>query len=223
MPKILIVEDDKDLCLMLSDGLSAQGYLVEMTHTGLEGRDLLLFYQYDLAILDWDLPGISGVEILKELRNKGGQAPVLFLTGKSSVADKETGLDTGADDYLTKPFAMKELLARVRSLLRRPQGYAGSTLSAGDLELDTALHKVSRNGAELKLLPKEFSLLEFFMRHKGQVFTAEAVLNRVWSTESESSPESFRTCLKRLRQKIDQEGQPSLIEYVHGLGYRMNS
>lgn len=222
MSKILIVEDDKDLCLMLSDGLEAQGHAAELVHTGNEGRERVLFYEFDLVILDWDLPGIKGIDILKEMRERGKLAPVLMLTGKSDISEKEAGLDTGADDYLTKPFSMKELLARVRSLLRRPQGYTGTILSAGNLSLDPVLFKVTRDGAELKLLPKEFSLLEFFMRHKGQVFTAEAVLNRVWTTESESSPESFRTCLKRLRQKIDSEGQPSLIEYVHGLGYRMN-
>ncbi len=223
MAKILLVEDDRDLCCMISDGLSAEKHTVEMVHEGLEGRDRLLGFEYDLVILDWELPGLSGVEILKEMRNKGRQAPVLMLTGKSSISEKETGLDSGADDYLTKPFSMKELLARIRAILRRPTGYSGTVLKSGDLSLDPVLHKLSRNGEEIKLLPKELALLEFFMRHKGQVFTAEAVLNRVWSSESEASPDSFRTCLKRLRQKIDVDGADSVIEYVHGLGYRIKS
>jgi DNA-binding response OmpR family regulator len=193
-----------------------------MVHTGGEGRDRLLYYEYDLVILDWELPQLSGVEILKEMRSRGGSIPVLMLTGRSALNEKELGLDSGADDYLTKPFAMKELLARIRALLRRLPGYSGTQLAAGDLVLDTALHKLTRHGEEIKLLPKELSLLEFFMRHKGQVFTAEAVLNRVWSSESEASPDSFRTCLKRLRQKIDRDGSESVIEYVHGLGYRMS-
>lgn len=221
MAKILIVEDDKDLAMIVSDSLSAS-HVVDMVHVGDEGRDRLLFYEYDMAILDWELPKMSGVEILKAVRQSGKNIPVLMLTGKDSVAEKELGLDTGADDYLTKPFEMKELQARVRALLRRQQAFLGTQLSCGNIVLDPALHKVTRNGEELKLLPKELALLEFFMRHPGQVFTADAVLNRVWSSESEASPESFRTCLKRLRQKID-VSDDSIIEYVHGLGYRIKA
>lgn len=223
MAKILLVEDDRDLCCMISDALGAQTHTVEMVHTGTEGRERLLCFQYDAVILDWELPGVSGVDVLKEARNRGNTTPVLMLTGKSATNEKELGLDSGADDYLTKPFAMREFQARIRAILRRPLGYSGTLLTSGDLSLDPVLHKLTRNGQEIKLLPKELSLLEFFMRHKGQVFSAEAVLNRVWSSESEASPESFRTCLKRLRQKIDRDGEQSVIEYVHGLGYRMNT
>lgn len=222
MAKILLVEDDRDLCTVISDSLEAQSHTMEMVHTGTEGRERILCFEYDLVILDWDLPKISGIEILREMRDKGCGAHVLMLTGKSETSEKEIGLDYGADDYLTKPFALKELQARIRALLRRPQGFTGTQLSACNLLLDPNLHKLSRNGEEIKLLPKEFALLEFFMRHKGQIFTAEAVLNRVWSSESEASPESFRTCLKRLRQKIDLEGKESIIEYVNGLGYRIS-
>jgi DNA-binding response OmpR family regulator len=218
MAKILLVEDDCDLCRMISDALEAEKHVVDMVHNGDEGRNRLLYYEYDLVVLDWQLPRASAVEILQEMRSRGGVTPVIMLTGKSALAEKEVGLDSGADDYLTKPFAMKELQARIRG----PQGYSGNKLTAGDLELDTVLHRLTRNGEEIKLLPKELSLLEFFFRHKGQVFTAEAVLNGVWSSESGASPGSFRTCLKRLRQKIDREGDASLIEYVHGLGYRVN-
>lgn len=222
MAKILLVEDDKDLCAMIEDALVSQQHTVEMVHTGMDARDRLLTFNYDAVILDWNLPGLTGVSVLKELRERGNATPVIMLTGKSASEEKEIGLDTGADDYLTKPFSMRELQARIRALLRRPQGFTGTVLTAGDLTLDPVLRKVSRNGTELKLLPKEIALLEFFMRHKGQLFTAEAVLNRVWSSESEASPDSFRTCLKRLRQKIDQDGNESIIEYVHGLGYRLN-
>jgi OmpR-family two-component system manganese-sensing response regulator len=222
MAKLLLIEDDKDLCAMIEDALIAHQHTVEMVHTGAEGRERLLTFNYDAVILDWNLPGMTGVSVLKELRDSGNSTPVIMLTGKSATEEKELGLDTGADDYLTKPFSMRELQARIRALLRRPTGYAGTTLTAGDLELDPVLRKVTRNGQELKLLPKEIALLEFFMRHKGQLFTAEAVLNRVWSSESEASPDSFRTCLKRLRQKVDADGKESIIEYVHGLGYRMN-
>ena len=220
MAKILIVEDDRDLCTIVSDSLGAQSHTVDMVHCGEEGRDRLLYYEYDLAILDWELPKMTGVQILKELRDSGNVMPILMLTGKKDTDEKSLGLDTGADDYLTKPFEMKELQSRVRALLRRPQTFLSTQLQVSGLTLDTGSHKVTRDGQEIKLLPKELSLLEFFMRHPGQVFTAEAVLNRVWSSESEASPESFRTCLKRLRQKIDASDE-SIIEYVHGLGYRL--
>lgn len=221
MAKILIVEDDVDLSCIITDILAQQNYLVEVVNTGKEGNEQLQFYQFDLVVLDWNLPGMSGVEICKEFRARGGTTPVIMLTGKGGLQDKEAGLDAGADDYLTKPFEMRELLARVRALLRRPIGYTDNVLKAGEIVLEPTIHRVTRNEEEIHLLPKEFALLEFFMRHKGQVFTAEAVLNRVWPSESNSTPESFRTCLKRLRQKIDLEGQPSIIEHVPGLGYRM--
>lgn len=222
MAKILLVEDDRDLSLIVSDSLSAHSHVVDMVHAGDEGLDRLLYYDYDLVVLDWELPKMNGVQILKEIRAKGKTVPVIMLTGKKSGDEKEQGLDSGADDYLTKPFEMKELQARVRALLRRPQAFLGTQLRCGNIVLDPQAYKVTRDGEELKLLPKEIALLEFFMRHPGQVFTAEAVLNRVWSSESEASPESFRTCLKRLRQKID-VGDESIIEYVHGLGYRIKS
>jgi DNA-binding response OmpR family regulator len=223
MAKILLVEDDKDLALIVSDSLMGQNHLVEMVHTGPEGQEQLRFYQFDLIVLDWDLPKLSGIEICKEFRSRGGKTPVLMLTGKGAINDKEQGLDAGADDYLTKPFDIKELAARVRALLRRPIGYAPSTLKAGTIELDPSVFKVMRDGQEVRLLPKEFALLEFLMRHKGQVFNTEAILNRVWASESDASPEAFRTCLKRLRQKIDVEGTPSIIITVQGLGYRIDS
>jgi DNA-binding response OmpR family regulator len=223
MAKILLVEDDRDLTTIISDSLTAQNYQVEIVHTGTDGRERILFYDYDLIILDWDLPGVTGVELCKDFRDRGRKTPVIMLTGKGALREKEEGLDAGADDYLTKPFEMRELQARVRALLRRPVGYTDNVLKAGDLVLEPTLFRVTRGGEELRLLPREFALLEFFLRHKGQAFTAEEILNRVWPSESESSPESFRTCLKRLRQKTDVDGQPSIIEHVHGLGYRIDS
>lgn len=222
MAKILLVEDDKDLAHIVSDLLAGQNHLVEMVHTGRDGEEQLRFYQFDLVILDWDLPNISGVEICKDFRARGGKTAIIMLTGKGASNDKEQGLDSGADDYLTKPFDLKELAARVRALLRRPAGYAPTKLTARNVELDPAIFKVTRDGEEIRLLPKEFALLEFLMRHKGQVFNAESILNRVWASESDATPEAFRTCLKRLRQKIDVAGQPSIITTVQGLGYRVS-
>jgi DNA-binding response OmpR family regulator len=223
MAKILLVEDDSDLTVIIEDALTLQKHMVEVASTGPDGRERLLFYEYDLVILDWELPGgLSGVDICKEYRSRGGLTPVIMLTGKDAVREKEAGLDAGADDYLTKPFEMRELQARLRALLRRPTGYADNDLTVGDFLLQPSVFRLTRKGEEIRLLPKEFALLEFFMRHKGQSFSAEAILNRVWPSDSDATPESFRTCLKRLRQKVDIDGQPSLIEHVHGLGYRIN-
>jgi DNA-binding response OmpR family regulator len=223
MAKILIVEDDKDLSSLVSDKLGAQHHLVEQAFEGGDGAERLRFYKYDLIILDWDLPQISGVEICHEFREKGGVTPVLMLTGKGAVKDKERGLDAGADDYLTKPFAMEELAARVRALLRRPTGYAPAVLQARNIELDPVTFKVKRDGVELKLQPKEFALLEFLMRHRDQLFTAEAILDRVWKSESDASSETLRTTIKRMRQKLDVDGQPSIITTVKGLGYKVEA
>jgi DNA-binding response OmpR family regulator len=223
MAKILIVEDDRDLSSLVSDKLAAQHHLVEQAFEGKDGEERLRFYKYDLLILDWDLPQISGVEICRQFRQHGGVTPILMLTGKGATSDKEAGLDAGADDYLTKPFAMEELAARVRALLRRPVGYAPTLLSARNVELDPVAFKVMRDGKEIKLLPKEFALLEFLMRHKDQVFSAEAIIDRVWKSESDSTNESVRTTVKRLRQKIDVEGKPSLISNVFGVGYKIEA
>ncbi|HEY9712601.1 MAG TPA: response regulator transcription factor, partial [Chroococcales cyanobacterium] len=181
----------------------------------------LQFYEYDLVVLDWQLPGLEGVDILKEFRSGGGITPVIMLTGKNSISDKETGFDSGADDYLTKPFHMKELSARVRALLRRPSTFVGNVLKAGQLELDPGNFKATKNGAEIKLQPKEFSLLEFFMRHPNQVFNTDTLLNRVWASESDATSDALTTTIKRLRKKIDAEGERSFLTTVHGVGYKM--
>lgn len=222
MSKVLLVEDDLVTCDMVRDWLEHELYTVEAAHTGEEALDLMKLYQYDIVVLDWGLPGKSGVEILSRFRADGGTTPVLILTGKRSVGEKEEGLDAGADDYLTKPFELKELSARVRALLRRPIAFSGSILQAGSLALEPNSFKVTRGGAEIALLPKEFALLEFLMRHPGQVFSAEAILDRVWTSESEASPETIRTYIKRLRKKLDVEGQPSILGTVHGVGYKLD-
>jgi len=223
MSKILLVEDDKVLAEMVTDWLTHEHYQVDCLHSGRDGLDRLKFYSYDLVILDWDLPELSGIDILKEYRDKGGATPVLMLTGKSTVDEKLVGLDSGADDYLTKPFHMKELSARLRSLLRRPQAMHANLLKARNLELDATLYRVTKDGVEIELLPKEFALLEFLMRHPNQVFSAEALLDRVWKADSDATTEAIRSCFKRLRKKIDVDDGEPILKNVHGVGYKLQA
>lgn len=224
MPKILIVEDDPGLQKTVRDWLTFEHHMVETASNGRDGLEKIQVYEYDLVILDWELPEMTGVEILREIRRRGSSMPVLMLTGKSSVNDKEEGLDAGADDYLTKPFHMKELSARVRSVLRRAGGNVANTLKVQDVELDPAGFRATRAGREIQLLPKEFALLEFLMRHANQVFSAEALLSRVWASESEVSVDAISTCVKRLRKKLDEPGsKDSFIRTVHGVGYKVES
>jgi DNA-binding response OmpR family regulator len=220
--KILVVEDDVSLCNAINDYLALEHHKTEFINDGHEAMQRLKVYGYDLIILDWELPKASGVEILRDFRSRGGTTLVLMLTGRSAIGDKEVGLDAGADDYLTKPFHAKELAARVRALLRRPQMLTGTVLKVGNLSLDLTNYLVKRGDSEIRLLPKEFTLLEFMMRHPNRVFAAEALLNRVWSDESDATPGALTTCIGRLRKKIDLEGKPSLIRTVHGVGYTLD-
>lgn len=220
MAKILFVEDDEGLAESVSDWLRSQHYVVDIVDNGSEGWDRLRLYQYDVAILDWQLPGMSGLEICREYRKSGGQTPILMLTGKGEIQEKEAGLDSGADDYLTKPFDVKELAARLRSLLRRPPVTRTTILKARDIELDPVAIKVTRSGVTIDLPQKEFALLEFFMRHPNQLFSAEALLDRVWSSESEATVDALKSCLKRLRKKLE-TGEEEILKNVHGVGYKL--
>jgi DNA-binding response OmpR family regulator len=221
MAKILVVEDDEDLAGSLRDWLESERHLTEVANDGQVALDHLNIYKYDVIILDWDLPNMTGIEVLKNFRARGGSTPVIMLTGKDRLADKELGFECGADDYLTKPFHVKELSARIKAIMRRPATMTGNTLKVAYIELDPSAHKVWREGAEIDLLPKEFALLEFFMRNTGQLFSPESILNRVWHSESDSTIESVYTYIKRLRAKIDIDKKHSLIKTVYGLGYRM--
>lgn len=217
MTKILIVDDDKGLANLVEQTLVHENYEVAVAFDGREAREKFFDTNCDLIILDWQLPDASGIGLLQEYRRANGHLPVLMLTGKDAVEDKETGLDSGADDYLTKPFSVKELTARVRALLRRPSDVLTNDLTAGDFVLDRKLQKVKFKGQSVKLLPKEFQLLEFLMRHPNQVFSGDELLNRVWSSESESTLEATKSTIKRLRKKIDPDG--TFIRTVHGVGF----
>lgn len=221
MAKVLLVEDDQDLVSRITKWLSLERYSVESVGNGREALELLRESTYDFIILDWHIPELSGIETCRYYRATGGTTPVLMLTGKSDIADKEAGLDAGADDYLTKPFHPRELCARLRALGRRPAQRLGDELKVGNLTLDLTKFQLHRNGVEVDLLPLEFALLEFFMRNPGRVFGADILLERVWPVNSEASPEAVRTCIKTLRRKIDVDGETSLIKTVHGVGYKL--
>lgn len=223
MAKIVVVEDDKDLVNLIKGILSVERHTIDSVHDGHEALAIIQMHPYDLVILDWMLPGRTGTEICKDYRARGGAAPILMLTAKSTIDDRAEGLDSGADDYLTKPFHPKEFTARVRALLRRPQAVMAKTMKAADIELDPSQIKVFKANKEIHLLPKEFALLELFLRYPTQVFSAEALLDRVWNTDSSASLDTVRTYIKTLRKKIDTNSKDSLIRTVHGVGYSLSN
>ncbi|MBX9568290.1 MAG: response regulator transcription factor [Candidatus Obscuribacterales bacterium] len=219
MARVLLVEDDKDLAQVIDELMKSENHILKTVHDGDEGSKVIAEDSFDLMILDWNLPGKTGLELCAEFRKAGGKTPVLMMTGKGEVNDKELGLDTGADDYVTKPFEMRELAARVRALLRRRVIESKSTvISSGNVSIDPTRHKAFVGGEEVKLLPKEFALLEFFMRHPSHVFSSEALMNQVWKSEADASDQVVRQCLMRLRKKVDRDGD--LIKTVHGVGYK---
>jgi DNA-binding response OmpR family regulator len=221
LSKVLIVEDDISIANVVKDALSDNKYNVDMVHNGADARAYLSSVQYDLIIFDWQLPDCSGIELCNEFRAGGGAAPVLFLTGRNTVPDRITGLDSGADDYLTKPFDVRELLSRVRALLRRPPSVTYKTIKTRNIELDPVNHTVTMAGGELKLYPKEFSLLELFMRSPQRVFSPDDLLSKVWPTDSDASIETVRTTILRLRQKVEADPENPLIRTIRGVGYRL--
>ncbi len=223
MSKILLVEDELDLLELTAIALSARGYSVQKCSSGDEALGMLRVYKFDLVILDWMMPDITGIELLKYYRDMGGNLPVLMLTAKASAEDKELGLDSGADDYLTKPFEIKELAARVRALLRRPSSVSSTLLEFGNIRIDPASCRVEKAGVEIHLRPKVYDLLIFFMRHPDQVFTAEALIERVWMDDSTASPDTVRTHIKLVRQSVHMDGAPQLIETIRGKGYILKS
>src|SRR5579883_3219299 len=212
MSKILLAEDDLELTSVICNYLELESYIVDAVADGAAALERLLAIDYDAVILDWQLPSMTGIEVCQSFRANGGRTPILILTGKQAIKDKEAGLDAGADDYLTKPFHPRELCARLRALGRRPTQRVGEELKLGDLILNLNKFQLHRNGVEIDLLPLEFALLEFFMRNPGRVFNADILLERVWLVNSEASPEAVRTCIKTLRRKIDVPGEASLIK-----------
>ena len=221
MAKLLVVDDDVDLAEIVSDALKAEGHAVEVSNTGEDALTRLRLSGYDTIILDVDIGDASGFDICRKLRHAGNAVPVIIMTGKTQRQDKLQGFDCGADDYVTKPVDVAELCARVRALLRRSSQAVSNMLQVGELTLDPVSYRVTRNGEEIRLLPKEFQVLEFLMRHPGQVFSHEALLQRVWPSESDATDEAIRSCMKRLRKKIDGDSETPLVENVPRVGYRL--
>ncbi len=223
MAKILLVEDDADLGDRIVQWLKHEHHVVELIADGQQASDCLAHWKYDLIVLDWGLPKRNGVDVLRDFRNSGGVTPVLMLTGKGKVAEKEEGLDAGADDYLTKPFDIKELSARLRALLRRVPQFTTNTIAVGPVELNVGGHTVLVNGKEIQLAPREFAMLEFFMKHVNQVVSTDTLLERVWSSESTASSETIYTCVRAVRKKLKEAGADDFIRTVHGIGYKVEN
>ncbi|MEL6351015.1 MAG: response regulator transcription factor [Cyanobacteria bacterium J06627_28] len=245
--RILLVDDERELTEPLSRLLQRQGYTVDIASDGLTGSDLAATGSYDLLILDWMLPGKTGLDICREIRDQKSTTPVLFLTAKDTIDDRVDGLDAGADDYLVKPFELRELLARVRALLRRPTVIDAaqttavkdssdtvtepvitaqpdiSTLTYGDLALHIKDQFASRNGQTLELSDKEVQLLAYLMRSPHQLLTHTQIYDAVWGKGATPSSNALAAQMRLLRKKVEQPGQPTLIHTVYGKGYRFGS
>ncbi|HEY2737074.1 MAG TPA: response regulator transcription factor [Thermoanaerobaculia bacterium] len=217
--RILVVEDEEVLADALAEGLRDESYAVDLATRGTEADELMAVNAYDLVILDWTIPAPSGIELLRMWRRAGNDTPVLMLTGRAGVADRVGGLDTGADDYLTKPFAFDELLARARSLLRRRARPLVAALTAGDLEMDRSAHTVRVAGEGIDLAPKEFAVLDYLLLHKGKVVSRAELSEHVWDDSFDSLSNVVDVTVYRLRKKIDGERAEKLVQTLKGVGY----
>jgi len=219
--RILVIEDNHRLSSSLAANLAHEGYSVDAAYDGQEGQDLAELTPYDLIILDILLPEKDGLQVCRDLRRRRIHTPILLLTARDSVADRVQGLDYGADDYLVKPFAMRELLARLRALLRRQSPYTNGRLEMSDLVVDPATHTVKREGRSIELTPKEFALLEFLLYHPNQVVTRELIEQHIWNYDFESESNVIDVYVRRLRRKIDDPFATKLLTTVRGVGYRL--
>lgn len=218
--KILIVEDEPKTGEYLRQGLREAGFLVELAQTGIDGLHLAEQGDFELVILDVMLPGLNGWQVLEALRKRGLNMPAMFLTAKDQVEDRVKGLELGADDYLVKPFSFAELLARVRTILRRGKsGTENTTLRVADLELDLLRRRVSRAGKRIDLTAKEFGLLELLMRRQGEVLPRSLIASQVWDMNFDSDTNVIEVAMRRLRVKIDERQEVKLIQTVRGMGY----
>jgi DNA-binding response OmpR family regulator len=219
--RILLVEDDRKAARLLTRGLQEEGFVVDVASTGEEGEEKAAVSEYDVLVLDWLLPGKDGLAVCRALRDSGNSIPILMLTARDGVADRVSGLRTGADDYLTKPFAFAELLARVRALLRRSRVAQPTVLRVADLALDPASRRVTRGTVAITLTPKEYAILEVLMRATGEVVTRTRLAERVWDEASEVLDNLVDAHVSHLRKKVDRATSVPLIHTVRGVGYRL--
>ncbi len=224
--RILVVEDEIKIASSIKKGLELSGYAADMVHDSEDAITYGLDPDYDLIIMDRMLPGgMDGTEVIKELREKNVHIPILMLTAKGSIDDKVVGLNIGADDYLVKPFSFDELLARIKALLRRPHKQVGSVLKIGNLELNPTKYEVRRDGQNISLAAKEFSLLEYLMRNPDQILTKDMIITHVWDGDSDILPNTVEVYIGYLRNKIDKpfKGQEDIIKTERGFGYKLSS
>ena len=219
--RILVIEDNHRLSSSLQMNLEHEGYSVDAAYDGQEGQDLAELTPYDLIILDILLPKKDGLEVCRDLRRRRVHTPILLLTARDSVDDRVQGLDCGADDYLVKPFAMRELLARLRALLRRQSPYKNGRMEMGDLMVDPVTHSVERDGCPIELTPREYALLEYFMYHPNQVVTREMIEQHIWNYDFECGSNVIDVYVRRLRRKIDDPFEVKLLTTIRGIGYRL--
>jgi len=218
--RILVVEDDKKIALFIVNGLEQEGCLVDSADNGVDGFHLASTEEYDAAIVDVMLPRLSGIELVESLRSQGNLTPVLFLSARDAVDDRVKGLQAGGDDYLTKPFAFAELIARTQALVRRANAVAApTTLSAADLTLDLTRRRVTRNGEDIELQPKEFALLEYLVRNKGRLVSKTMIMEHVWGYDFDPRTNVVESRISHLRDKVDRGFASQLIRTVRGAGY----
>ena len=219
--RLLLIEDDRKAARLLTKGLQEEGFVVDLAATGEDGDERAAVNDYDVIVLDLLLPGIDGLTVCRTLRAGGNSTPILMLTARDSVADRVVGLGTGADDYLTKPFAFAELLARIRALLRRSRLSQPTVLRVADLALDPAAHRVTRAGAPVALTPKEYAILEVLLRAGGEVVSRTRLAERVWNEASEILDNLVDVHVSHLRKKVDGASSVPLIHTIRGVGYRL--
>ncbi|MDK2899201.1 MAG: hypothetical protein PWQ10_388 [Patescibacteria group bacterium] len=222
--RILVIEDEHKIAQALKKALQQEDYAVDVSYDGDNGYAMVTTEPYDLAIIDRMIPGeYNGLDIIKAMRKANIHTPVLILTAKGTITDRTTGLDAGADDYLVKPFALNELLARVRALLRRPVKMQQTILTAGDLSLNTITYEVKRGGKHIHLTGKEFALLEFLLRNQDRPNSKDAIISHVWDYDADILPNTVEVYIKYLRQKIDGPFKKSLLQTVRGFGYKIGT
>ncbi len=221
--RILLAEDETSIAGFIKDGLEEESFSVDVAYNGREGLDMALdnINEYDLILLDWMLPGISGIEICRSVRKKNKTIPIIFLTAKDTVDDVVFGLEAGANDYLKKPFAFEELLARIRVLLRNDEGEQ-NCFTVNNVKLNSEVHEVTKKGEVIELTQKEFALLEYFLRNKGKVCRRTRIIEKIWDIHFDKDTSVIDVYINALRKKLDEAGENSFIQTIRGVGYRVN-